>query len=355
MKKTPLYDRHIALNARMVPFSGWSMPVQYNSIIEEHLHTRSKAGLFDICHMGEFILDTAGRDIDRVFTRSVSDMPVGKCRYGFMLNKSGGVTDDLIVFRLAEERYMLVVNAGTIDKDAGWIRKNISASARFSDVSDATAKLDVQGPSAPAVVSRLFGRPELAGLKRFNFVKEKWNGAEIIVSATGYTGEEGYELFLAADKACGLWDALLAFPDVAPVGLGARDSLRLEMGYPLYGHDIDEERTPLEAGFARFVDMKNDFIGRDKLIEREKRGFKRVLSGFICGGRRSARSGFKVFSSGKEAGLVTSGVFSPCLARGAGLCYIDREFAIDGAEILLSDGKVEIKAVLARPPFVKKK
>lgn len=353
LKKTPLCEKHVALGARMVPFSGWLMPVQYTGILEEHLYTRSDVSIFDICHMGEFLLKgkTAESDVDRLVTCDVKGLNSGKCRYGFLLNEKGGVIDDLIVFKMADEEFMLVVNAGTIDKDSAWIRRHLSSGTVFEDISDKTGKIDVQGPLSQAAVSALLGSPHLAALNRFNFTKVKWEGADVIVSATGYTGEKGYELFLAADLAGKLWDKLLSSPKVKPAGLGARDSLRLEKGYSLYGHEIDDDHDPLEANLERFVVMGKDFIGKKALLERNKVS-RRLLTGFICEGRRSAKNGFSVMDGGKAVGTVTSGVFSPCLKKGIGLFYINRELASVGQEVVLSDGKIEIKAVVARPPFV---
>jgi len=354
LRKTPLYEKHVALGARMVPFSGWLMPVQYTGILEEHLYTRSDVSIFDICHMGEFIMagKSAERDIDNLVTCGVKDLKPGKCRYGFLLNEKGGVIDDLIVFKMADEEFMLVVNAGTIDKDSAWIRRHISSGTVFEDISDKTGKIDVQGPLSQVVVPALFASPHLAALNRFNFTKVKWEGAEIIVSATGYTGEKGYEIFMPADLAATIWDKLLSLSKVKPAGLGARDSLRLEKGYSLYGHEIDDDHNPLEANLERFVVMEKDFIGKKALLERN-RASRRLLTGFICEGRRSAKNGFSVMDDGKTVGTVTSGVFSPCLKKGIGLFYINKELSVPGRELVLSDGKVEIKAVVTRPPFVK--
>jgi len=338
----------------MVPFSGWIMPVQYTGIIEEHLHTRSKAGLFDICHMGEFFIrgGSAEKEVDRLVTCRIQGLADGKCRYGFLLREDGGIVDDLIIFKISRTEYMLVVNSGTREKDKKWIQEHLTSGVEFSDGSSSTAKLDLQGPLSPDVLGSLFGGFEIQSLGRFSFTHVEWDGIRILVSATGYTGEKGYELFLPVQSAEKLWDALLSYSEVKPVGLGARDSLRLEMGYSLYGHDIDEEHTPLEAGLARFVDMKKDFIGRERLLEQEKQGVDRVLTGFVCEGRRSARDGYSAVSDNREIGRVTSGVFSPCLKRGIGLCYIDKKLAVEDKEIVFTDGRVSIKANIKKPPFI---
>jgi aminomethyltransferase len=357
LKRTPLYEKHLEAGARMVSFSGWQMPVQYTGIIDEHIHTREKAGLFDICHMGEFFIkgERARQAVDELVTCRIDDMTVGKCRYGFLLNDKGGVIDDLIVFKLSDTEFMLVVNAGTREKDKEWIEKRLSREVSFLDDSDNIAKLDIQGPLAPRVMSKLVGEETIKGMKRFSFLKVDILGVNALLSRTGYTGEQGYELFFPKERAVKMWDVLMADESVKPIGLGARDTLRLEMGYSLYGSDIDEEHTPLEANLARFVYTEKDFTGKQALLERSKKGFERVLTGFISEGRRSARHGFKVYVGGKEAGEVTSGAFSPSLKKAIGMCYIDREFAVPGTEIKLSDGKAEVEARVKTVPLLERR
>ena len=356
LKKTPLYDKHLEAGAKMVPFSEWNMPVQYTGIIAEHIHTRSKAGLFDICHMGEFFLKgpSAGKELDRLITCRVDDMAVGKCRYGFLLNENGGIIDDLIVFKTAPDEYMLVVNAGTVEKDKEWIRSNISGEAEFNDESGKIAKLDLQGPLSGEILSRVAERSTVERIKRYYFTNTGINGIEVLLSRTGYTGEPGYELFFPAESATVIWDMLLKFDEVKPVGLGARDTLRMEMGYSLYGNDIDECHTPFEANLARFVYMEKDFIGKEALLRQQGEGIGRLLTGFICEGRRSARSHFTVSFDSEAMGEVTSGAFSPCLKKGIGLCYIKKDIVTEGREIMLSDGKTEIKAFIKSIPVYKR-
>ncbi len=355
LKKTPLYSKHLKAGAKMVSFSGWNMPVQYTGIIEEHLHVREKVGLLDICHMGELILKgpTAEKDADRLVTCRIDDMPVGRCRYGFLLNDSGGIIDDLIIFKLSPQEFMLVVNAGTTRKDSKWIQDHLSGGTAFSDESKNIAKLDVQGPLSAAVMTSLIEKKVIDNLKRHYFVNIKIAGVDVLFSRTGYTGELGYELFFPASSASVVWDILFSLDDMKPIGLGARDTLRLEMGYSLYGSDIDEEHTPLEANLAKFVYIEKDFIGKDILLRQQKEGVKRLLTGFVCEARRSARKHFMVKIDGKEVGEVTSGAFSPCLKKGIGLCYIKREVFAEGKQVLLTDGKIEIKAVLKSIPVYK--
>lgn len=356
LKHTPFYNKHLALGAKMVSFSGWEMPLQYIGIIDEHIHTRTKAGLFDVCHMGEFFLSglAASCELDKLVTCRVDDMLEGKCRYGFLLNENGGIIDDLIVFKISQEEFKLVVNAGTLEKAKEWIMDRVSSKDMFRDESESIAKLDLQGPLSGKVINGLVGKDVACDLKRYWFKYIDLAGERVLFSRTGYTGELGYELFFPANAAEKVWDILLSVEEVKPIGLAARDTLRLEMGYSLYGNDINENHTPLESNLDKFVFMEKDFIGKPALLRQKENGFKRILKGFITDGRRSARSGFKVFSSeGAEIGEVTSGAFSPCLKKGIGLCYIDKEFIATGSKIILTDGKTEIKATVENTPFYK--
>ncbi|MFH0732967.1 MAG: glycine cleavage system aminomethyltransferase GcvT [Candidatus Omnitrophota bacterium] len=355
LKNTPLYNEHIRLGARMVDFSGWNMPVQYSGIIEEHLHTRTKAGLFDICHMGEFILkgNTANQDINNLLTCRSHDMDAGRCRYGFMLNNEGKILDDLIIYRTTEDEFMLVVNAACIQKDKEWIQSNLSSATKFTDISDEIAKIDLQGPLSAKVLSA-FTEAKLETIKKYHFVTAKVCKIETIISRTGYTGELGYELYLLKENAVNLWRALLKNPDVKPAGLGARDTLRLEMGYSLFGQDIDLDHTPLEANLEKFIYFDKAFIGKDALLKQKSDGVKNILVGFIAEGRQSPRHNFNVICSNKTIGKVTSASFSPCLKKAIGLCYMEKEFAVEGGAITLSDNKVTINATITMPPFYKK-
>lgn len=338
----------------MVPFSGWEMPLQYKGIIEEHVYTREKVSIFDICHMGEFIIkgETAFDDIDSIVTCRLDDLQSGKARYGFILDDNGCIIDDMIIFRMDETEFMIVVNAGTVAKDSQWIRDHISSTTEFTDISGLTAKIDIQGPRSPEVLSSVIGHDEIRGLKRFNFRSFRKDDTDILVSATGYTGERGYELFISSDRAGWLWNMLLAGNDVKAAGLGARDSLRLEMGYSLYGHDIDQDHTPVEAGLMRFVYTEKEFIGKSRISDQLAKGPEVALNGFICEGRRSPREGFEVKADGYGTGRVTSGVFSPCLKKGVGLCYIEKGPMSDGDIIYLSSGGISIPARIKTPPFV---
>ena len=274
LRETPLIGRHREQKALLAPFGGWNMPIQYEGgILAEHRWCREKAALFDICHMGEFLYrgDIADGGLEDVFTFSVASIPEGRSRYGFLLNEQGGVIDDLIVFRLAKDEVMIVVNAATADNDFGVIRSRLKAGAQFSNISIATGKLDPQGPLSRDVVTDLLGR-NISSIPYFRFITTDVLGSKAIVSRTGYTGELGYEIFLPAEKTVELWDKLLKDPRMKPAGLGARDLLRLEVGYSLYGNDLDETITPLEAGLEGFVNFDSEFVGKDALLRQQAHG-----------------------------------------------------------------------------------
>jgi len=337
----------------MVPFAGWEMPVHYPAgIIAEHLHTRAQASLFDVCHMGEFFLSGPGAlsDLSRLVTCRLDDLALGRCRYGFLTRENGTIMDDLIVFRLAEHEFMVVVNAATRARDAEWIQAHLLPATAWRDGSDGLAKIDLQGPAAPAVMARLIGAETVEATRRFSFREVVIDEMKVQLSATGYTGEPGYELFHPVEEAVKLWDLLLRMEPVRPAGLGARDTLRLESGLPLYGHDLNDETTPLEANFARFVDFNKDFIGREALQRQEREGPRRLLTGLLCEGRRSAREGFEIIAAGRPVGAVTSAGFAPSLKRAIGMGYVETEWAKIGQAVVLRGGAVEIPATLEKLP-----
>jgi len=354
LKRTPLYDEHVKLKARMVPFGGWDMPVQYEGILDEYKHTREAVTLFDISHMGEFIIEGNLRDkgLDCIVTMPLESLPVKSSRYGLMLNDQGGVIDDLIVFRLEQEKWFIVVNGATTDKDATHFKKHLSDKARFLDVSMQTGKLDLQGPLSREVLSFLVD--DVTKLDYFKFDFFNLLGEQVLISRTGYTGELGYEIFYPWDKTKQLWQALLNDQRVKPAGLGARDVLRLEMGYSLYGHEIDEHISPLEAGLKRFIDFKKDFLGKDALGKQVDQRLKRTLVGFISDSRRSPRSEQKIYSiDHQDIGFVTSGTFSPYLEKGIGLGLVPIEFNHLGAKIFFGDEKSKSPAIISEKTFYK--
>jgi aminomethyltransferase len=352
MKETPLRAHHEGLKALMAPFGGWLMPIQYAGIIAEHKWCREQAALFDICHMGEFLFqgDIVADGLEDVFTFSVKSIPVGRSRYGFLLNDRGGVIDDLIVFRLAEDQVMIVVNAATIANDFAVIRSRLIDGAQLTDISDQTAKLDLQGPRSREVLVELFGA-EIGSIPFFKFIKTTILGVEAIVSRTGYTGELGYEIFLPAEKVCELWELLLKDPRVAPAGLGSRDLLRLEVGYSLYGNDLDQDTTPLAAGLSSFVNLEKRFVGKDALLREQELGAERVKVAFRVSSRRAPRHYYEIFHAGAPVGTVTSGAFSPMLGCGIGLGYVKPEVAALGTKLVIRHERVEMEAEIVELPF----
>lgn len=354
LKTTPLIDEHRSLNAKLAPFGGWLMPIQYEGILAEHAHTRQAVSVFDICHMGEFLLEgeAVSSGLDRIVTQNISSMPVGSCRYGFMLNEAGGIIDDLVVYRLKTNSWMLVVNAATISVDEANLKKYLSASVRLENVSDKTAKLDVQGPLSMDALKDIFG-DGLSKLGYYTFSDFVFEKECCIISRTGYTGELGFEVYLPSRLAVKLWVRLLKDPRVKPAGLGCRDTLRLEMGYPLYGQDIDANHTPLAAGLERFVDFSKDFIGKPALLEEKKLGPKERLVCFKAPSRRSPRHGFGIYSGSSSVGTVASGSFSPSLSVGIGMGYVRSDLGI-GAELLVKDGSIEIPVTIVKKPFYSK-
>jgi aminomethyltransferase len=333
----------------MVPFAGFDMPVQYASILAEHEQTRKKAAVFDICHMGEFTLtgDGAAAALGKAVTHDLATLAPGKCRYGFLLNEEGGVIDDLIIYCLGVDDYMLVVNGSRIAVDFETIKARLPAGAAFRNISAETAKIDLQGPLAYEVLrDRVPG--DFSGLKYFNFAWTEFNGAKLMVSRTGYTGELGYELFLPASQAVALWEAIAADPRVAPAGLGARDTIRLEMGYPLYGQDLDEEHTPAEAGYGWLLTSPADYVGKGKAA-----ALRQKLIGLEIPGRRSARHGDAVCDkSGKTVGVVTSASFAPSLGHAVALAYVDAP-AAEAKEFVVKAARTELPALRRDLPFYK--
>ncbi len=344
---TPLNAWHKAHGAKMVPFAGWEMPVQYSGILAEHQHCRTKACVFDICHMGEFSLKGPGAQeaLGKAVTQNLETLAQGKCRYGFLLNAEGGILDDLIVYCVGKDEYMLVVNGACAAGDFAAIAARLPKTLNFTDISDATAKIDLQGPKSFDVLSRLLPG-DWTKLGYFSFMKTAFDGAEMIVSRTGYTGELGYEFYLPATKAQALWDALIADADVLPAGLGARDTLRLEMGYPLYGQDLDTNRTPAEAGYPGMLTSAADYVGKAQAFT-----VRQKLIPLTIEGRRSARHYDKVcLPDGTEVGEVTSGSFSPTLGHSIALAYVTAEAAA-GTDFVVKAARVELPAKRTDLPF----
>lgn len=351
--KTPLHERQQALNTKNVSFCGWDMPIQFDGIIAEHGYCRNDVALFDTSHMGEFFFqgDIKSSGINEATSINIDALDVGKCKYGFLLNDQGGVIDDLIVYRLAEDELMIVVNASRRAIDFVTLNERIT-NATLEDRSMEYAKLDVQGPNSKEVLEKYFD-VDLDALTFFSFVQTKVFDSDCILSRTGYTGELGFEIYVDAQTSVKLWDALLA-DGVKPAGLGARDILRLEMGYSLYGNDLSETITPLEANLGKFVNLKREYLGKEALVKQKEEGLTRLLWPFKTTTRRSARKDFEVYQNDKKIGFVTSGAFSPILNVGIGLAMIDTDGFDENQSIELRDGRSKIEANIAALPFIKK-
>ncbi len=350
--KTPLYDSHVALGARMGPFGGWDMPIQYAGILPEHAHTRTKTSIFDICHMGEFELSgpTAEADLERVLTQNIQTLAIGQCRYGYLLREDGGVLDDLTCYRLGADRFWLVVNAGTCAGDAEWIQGHLSATTKFLDLSPTIAKLDIQGPTSRAEMEAVTGFP-LPDLKYFRFAEITLWGEPCLLSRTGYTGEWGYELYFPWNKAVEFWDRFLASPNILPAGLGARDTLRLEMGYPLYGHELSTERTPVATGRGSFMDRKKEFIGKPAVERDLEQGAGRYLAGLRLESKRAARAHDPVFQGDHRVGEVTSGSLAPSLGVAVALAFVEAGVSGPGTPLAVEVRGARLPATVAPLPF----
>jgi aminomethyltransferase len=355
LKTTPLLDEHLRRKAKMAPFAGWNMPIQYEGIIAEHNHTRSQVSLFDVCHMGEFYIkgDAVGTGLEEIFSFSLDDMPIGRCRYGAMLNENGGIIDDLIIYRISKREWMAVVNSAAIDKDERHIRTHLRKGIEFENCSSKLAKLDLQGPLSRDILARLI-TPEIKKLNYYTFGYFDILGEKNIISRTGYTGELGYELYISSDMVGKLWNYLLEDKRLKPAGLGARDTLRLEMGYTLYGQDVTDDTTPLEANLEKHVKLDKDFIGKEALVRQKKEGIKRLLVAFRTDSRRAPRHGYSMIKAGRKIGMVTSGSFSPSLSYGIGLGYVDAPYAKLGEKILIKKDSVEFEATITEKPFYKR-
>lgn len=347
MRQTPLHDAHVALGGKIIDFSGWALPVQYVGIVEEHLHTRASVSLFDCSHMGEFHVHGADAlaQLDQIVCLDVAKLRSGRCKYGMLLNESGAIIDDIIIFRMAEDEAYIVTNAGPL---APVSRILCEGNPGVVDISDATAKIDVQGPEARDTLLAT-GFSEASNLKYFNACWVVWNGVQVLLSRTGYTGELGYELFLPAASATTLWEALIGKEGVNPAGLGARDTLRTEVGYPLSGQDFDEAITPLETAMDIFVPWTSEFTGKAALQARKDLADHPVLVGVRSLNRRAPRHGFEVMHDGKVVGEITSGTFGPSVGMGIGLARLPKALAQPGTQLTAGPRNMELE--VAKIPF----
>lgn len=353
LKRSPLEGAHLALGARLVPFAGWNMPVQYTSIIDEHHAVRTKAGIFDISHMGQFFVSGGGAEawLNRMFTNHIAKLAPGQGQYTLMLNENGGVIDDLIAYRTGENDYFLVVNASMIEEDFFWLAKHQPESVTLRNESDLWAGMAVQGPLATEVFAAACPGEELPPR---NGISRTKNGA--IVCRTGYTGEDGFEFFCPAAEGADWWDKFLA-AGAAPCGLGARDTLRLEMGYPLNGNDLSPERSPIEAGLGFFCDLdKGDFIGREILARQKAEGPALKLAAIQYTDKGAPpRAHYAVVSTdGKVLGELASGVLSPSLMTGIAMAYLPAEHATLGTDLQIDVRGRLFPAKVVKKPFYKK-
>lgn len=359
MKNTALTQTHIDLGAKMVPFAGYNMPVQYAGINAEHETVRKGVGVFDVSHMGEFILkgDKALDLIQRVTSNDASKLYDGKVQYSCLPNKDGGIVDDLLVYRIDEQTYMLVVNASNIEKDWNWISQFNTEGVPMKDISDRTALLAVQGPKAAEALQSLTDI-DLGSMEYYSFKKGAFAGIDnVLVSATGYTGAGGFELYVDNEHAQQLWDAVFKAGEafgIKPIGLGARDTLRLEMGFCLYGNDIDDKTSPLEAGLGWVTKFNKEFTNSAALANQKAAGVGQKLVGFEMIDRGIPRHDYEIVDAeGNNIGKVTSGTQSPSLQKAIGLGYVKTEFAKEGTEIFVKIRDNAIKAMVVKPPFYK--
>jgi aminomethyltransferase len=354
LKRTPLYATHLECGAKMVPFGGWEMPVQYTGILEEHAAVRERVGLFDISHMGEILVagPTAEKALNHLLTNDVSKIELGQAQYTLMCNNRGGVIDDLIVYRVEPSVFLLVVNASNIEKDFIWMSSHVTSSVVLDNLSDKYAALALQGPNATKLV-------ESSSISHFHIARQNVCGRECWVARTGYTGEDGFELLCDPKDATTLWSGLLNRGrdlGIQPCGLGARDTLRLEMCYPLHGNDITEETTPIEAGLGKYVSFdKGEFIGRPVLAEQKEKGVSRKLVAFKMAEKSPPpRPHYRMTKDGKSVGEVTSGTQSPSLGIGIGMGYVETAAAQAGSPIAIEIRDKTYRAFIEKKPLLKR-
>ena len=359
-KKTPLYEEHVRLGAKMIPFGDWIMPVQYSSIMDEHQAVRNNVGVFDISHMGQLVATgpTAGAWLNEMLTNNTGKLEVGTGHYTFLLNENGGIIDDLIVYRTAPEEFLLVVNASRADEDFAWLKQHLAASGELKNRSAGFGGVAIQGPRVVDLFYALLGDTvELPA--RNHIVERELDGMNISIARTGYTGEDGVEVFFSAKDAAKFWNMLLDKGEqfgIRPCGLGARDTLRLEMCYPLNGSDLSPEHNPIEAGLGFFVDLKKPkFIGREVLIQAKEGGTANRLVAFRMKGKGPLpRPHYGVWLVGEQIGEATSGTLSPSLNQGIGMAYLPTPHARAGTEIEIEIRGQKFPAIIEKKPLYKK-
>ncbi|MFI0428909.1 glycine cleavage system aminomethyltransferase GcvT [Mariniflexile sp. HMF6888] len=359
MKNTALTKTHESLGAKLVPFAGFNMPVQYEGVTIEHETVRKAVGVFDVSHMGEFLIEGehALALIQKVSSNDASKLSIGKAQYSCMPNETGGIVDDLIIYQIKEQTYLLVVNASNIEKDWDWIQSQNSMGATMRDLSDDYSLLAIQGPKAVEAMQSLTSH-DLSAINFYNFIVGDFAGIEhVIISATGYTGSGGFEIYCKNSEVKQIWDKVLdAGKDfgIKPIGLAARDTLRLEMGYCLYGNDINDSTSPIEAGLGWITKFTKDFTNSEALKKEKEQGPERKLVAFELDERGIPRHDYDIVDSdGNKIGLVTSGTMSPCLGKGIGLGYVPTGFSQIGSKIYIQIRKNAIPATVVKLPFYK--
>lgn len=361
LKRTPLFPIYAEYGARIIDFGGWELPVQFTGIQKEHDAVRGQAGLFDVSHMGEVRIQgpDAFAFLQRVTTNDVSKLVEGQCQYSLLCYPNGGVVDDLLVYKFSADDYMLVINASNIEKDVAWLQQHLAGQVELTNVSEETALLALQGPKALTILAKLTDAP-IQTLKTFHFLPDvKVGDVTTLLSRTGYTGEDGFELYVDQKDAITLWRYLLeagAEHGLIPTGLGARDTLRFEARLPLYGQELSSEISPLEAGLSFFVKLdKGDFIGRDALLKQKTNGVPRKLVGIEMQERGIPRPHYAVYAEGKQIGEVTTGTQSPTYKTNVGLALIDAAYSDLGTDVYVEIRGSQVKATVVSTPFHKKK
>lgn len=356
MKKTALYNEHLSLKGKIVDFEGWELPVLYSSIIDEHIATRTKASLFDVSHMGEVSIKGKNAEtfLRKMIPTSLDKLDPGKCMYSCFCNEHGGVIDDIFVYMVSSTEYMLVINASTIDKDLRWLDHHSINDVEITNLSDSMSKLDLQGPFSHQILSVIIDDPAVKKLQRFEFTHSMYDNRPVIVSMTGYTGEAGYELYVPNASAVNLWNEILSVGKnfgLLPAGLGARDTLRLESCYSLYGHELSDNISPIESGIGFIVNSKDDYIAKDILLSQKKTGAPREMIALELMDRGVPREHCHITANGKEIGITTSGGFSPSFKKGISLGLVHRGVLKTGdtCEIIIRDKPC--KAVVVKRPF----
>ncbi len=357
LKRTCLYDKHVALGALMSPFGGFDMPIQYTSIIEEHNAVRHACGIFDVSHMGEVLITgpEAEKLVGHLFTNDVREMTPGKVLYGMMLYPNGGVVDDLLVYKKGDNEFFLVINAANIAKDVAWMKENSTGfNAEVKDLSEDYAEVAVQGPKAEELIEKYLN-VKVSDLEFYTFKELEIEGKQVIISRTGYTGEDGFEIYGSAEYINKVWDILVGSKEVAPCGLGCRDTLRFEVALPLYGHELSQDITPIEAGLGSFVKMdKPEFIGKEAIAQQKEHGIVQKVVGIELHEKAVPRSGYDIEVDGVRIGYVTTGYQSISTGKSVCMALIDNQYAALGTEVDVRIRKKTFKGTVCKKRFYQK-